>query len=192
MSGSAPKPVRVLLDIDGVLNVEAPGRGTLPYEWSAASWRRRGVRVDGFMSALPIVWSREAIRALRRIEALPGVEMMWCTTWRTQASDLFGPLVGIGEDWPFADQAGNREPHRRGWWKAVAAREALAAGYRVVWIDDEIAAHRSVRGQSAPENRLEWMHTDSLFMVCPISGSGLLPEHVEAILTWITSGERPD
>jgi hypothetical protein len=69
-----------------------------------------------------------------RLSALP-CDLVWATTWMTDANDVIAPLLGLPElpvvDWPDSDEDGPVH------WK-TRTLIAWAAGRSFVWVDDEI------------------------------------------------------
>ncbi|MEX2278864.1 MAG: hypothetical protein WEA76_02115, partial [Acidimicrobiia bacterium] len=63
-------------------------------------------------------------------------EIHWCTTWRERANTDIAPLLGVGPFPVVTDGTDSR------WvdWKAASAyrvaSDAIAAGRRVIWIED--------------------------------------------------------
>lgn len=82
------KTIRIYLDVDGVLNADLSG--------SKDHWQKGAV---GMASAegykYKITWAPELIRRLR---ALEGVEIVWCTTWRDDATRELAELLDFGHD----------------------------------------------------------------------------------------------
>ncbi|MER5864816.1 hypothetical protein [Kitasatospora sp. NPDC002040] len=71
-----------------------------------------------------------------RLLALPG-ELVWATTWMSDANELLAPWLGLPElpvvAWPESDQQEPRGLH----WKTRTLVER-AAGRPFVWVDDEL------------------------------------------------------
>jgi hypothetical protein len=69
-----------------------------------------------------------------RLLALP-CDLVWATTWMTDANDVIGPLLGLPElpvvDWPDSDEDGPLH------WKTRALVD-WATGRSFVWVDDEM------------------------------------------------------
>lgn len=123
----APVKVRILLDVDGVLN--AVTRDPDPSQWG--DWQTEVVR--GFT----ITFSRSVGAALTRLAETPGVEIQWLTTWAEMANDHISPLVGI----PICTVAGAPPWREVEWWKLVVARDLYEADSTpFVWIDDDLGS----------------------------------------------------
>jgi len=176
---------RISMDIDGVLNVDPPN-GALPPHWPEESWRINQIAClpsRGF--AVRVTYSTAAMDALRTIEALPGVDVWWCTTWEEYAHAEFAPVVGIGGGWMYVEKGS--QPVDVDWWKAAAVRGALDEGYRVVWLDDEIGDW--VR--DADPDETAWLGDLNALAICPSPWTGILPEHIGAIKRFVATGEKP-
>lgn len=133
MSGA---PVRVFLDVDGVLNSYPVPRTRYLFE------RRRTVRAWDF-----VLHVRPAIvSALLRLGRRRNVEIVWLSTWSHHCTDDLEPALGITDPMPvipMPDDSLNRyanDPDR--WWKAIVVRRWLQADEdrRAIWIDDDLAA----------------------------------------------------
>lgn len=174
---SAAVRTAVLVDVDGVI-LQHPGSGTVP-AWPDDMQREATVEVqDGpLLIRGRALWSTGVIDGLRRIEATPGVTMLWCTTWKERAREVLAPLIGIGADWPALDEI-QRNPSGRwfNWWKATRAWEALGDFDRVVWMDDDIAAWSNVLTMQGRDGEWQWACEDRLWWVCPDTGIGLTPD----------------
>ena len=114
----------VLLDVDGVIVDERARRGE-PRRWPIVTipTTRFPAPIPGFMPAL--------IQALHE-----ATELWWCTTWEERANREIGPHLGIPR-LPVVPRA--LDPAVGDWKVAGArplARAALAAGRRVVWVED--------------------------------------------------------
>jgi hypothetical protein len=184
---SAPLTV-VFVDVDGVINVDQPTW------WPQETWRTGHVYFQQRGVALTVQWSTGVIDGLREIEALPGVEMRWLTTWRQQARYGLAPVIGVGDDWQVEDMLEWGElqlrPHLR-WWKGDPVRGAVWAGARTVWIDDEISRWLDTAKQAGSDHEYEWMDPTLLLAVSPPARTGIEQDHIDAIKHFITTGERP-
>lgn len=79
---------RIYLDVDGVLNADLSG--------SKDHWQESATGAaiaDG--RSYQITWAPELIR---RLSALDDVEIVWCTTWRTDATKSLADLLGFGHN----------------------------------------------------------------------------------------------
>jgi hypothetical protein len=110
----------------------------------------------------------------RRLLQLP-CELVWATTWMTDANDVIAPRLGLPElsivNWPDEDEEDDRLH-----WK-TRGLVAFAAGRRFVWVDDEItAADRAWVCAHHQERAL-------LHRVDP--GRGLTDADFDAIASWL-------
>lgn len=134
--------VRVLLDVDGVLNAVCHEDDLTDEwdDWKTAECMGFRIRHSPKMGAVIGVWSR-----------LPGVEVCWLTTWEHKANEWITPLFN---DWPQfrvierhdieradGSATGQLWASRGPWWKLVEA-QALWAEDQVpfVWIDDDLGS----------------------------------------------------
>jgi hypothetical protein len=116
--------MRVLLDVDGVLNA-VPG---MTDDWD--DWQQ------GQATGFRITWSPTVVSFIRRLAETPGVEVAWLSTWAELANkhlcsllDLPQCLVAGAPPW--------REEH--GWWKLDVARRLWDQTQTpFVWIDDDL------------------------------------------------------
>lgn len=126
----------VLLDVDGVIN-------DLKCLWGAPADDHVIVRSNGYKVYVP-----RYMPAL--VQWLCSVaDVHWCTTWRDRANQEIARHLGI-DPLPVVDDGTN---DRHVDWKAAAAyslaESALAAGRRVVWIEDfgdRLPVHEMPRG----------------------------------------------
>lgn len=121
--------VRIYLDVDGVLNAQAPSN------WGGVS--------EGYATAegskYRMRWAPALLEALSALDA----DIVWTTTWRTDAADSLATLFGgFGQD--FRVLHPNLDPHAETtfpsiYWKLAAiAAEQAASPSPFVWLDDEI------------------------------------------------------
>jgi hypothetical protein len=177
-------PTIVFVDVDGVINADIP-------LWPTDTHRRADVFIRSIRQAQRIDYSTDVVDGLRAIEAMPGVEMKWLTTWQYAAADDLAPVIGVGSGWPVmvepmtTDGLGN--PYLD-WWKADVVRDSARAGQRVVWIDDDIVAWQRLARIFGKPERLEWITPESVFTVCPSSMHGLEPRHFADIAEFIAAG----
>jgi hypothetical protein len=117
--------VRILLDVDGVLNAVTPNPD--PEQWP--DWNV--VKVNGFR----ICYSPTVGRFFRRMAETEGVELQWLTTWGHTANEELCEVLDI----PVCDVAGAPPLQEKHWWKLQVAK-ALWEGDHVpfVWIDDDL------------------------------------------------------
>ncbi|MFI8436427.1 hypothetical protein ACIGJO_22260 [Streptomyces sp. NPDC079020] len=170
------KPL-LLIDIDGPLNpYEALSRRGAP-----EGYRRHLMRPTGWTwgPALPVLLKPEHGGELLGLAA--GYELVWATTWKDEANEWVGPLLGLPAlpyiDWP--------EMHGTGpdgtYWKTRYVVE-YAAGRPFAWVDDEITDRdRAWVGAHHPVRAL-------LRYVDP--GVGLERGDFDALAGWSAAGAR--
>lgn len=119
----SPQRPLVLLDVDGVINDLKCLWGDVPDDYDVIRSNGYKVYVPPYMPAL-VQWLCEV------------AEVHWCTTWRDRANQEIARHLGIGPLLVVDDGTTDRRVD----WKAAAAHDlvaaALAAGRRVVWIED--------------------------------------------------------
>ncbi|MFK3985249.1 hypothetical protein ACI2K4_33355 [Micromonospora sp. NPDC050397] len=117
------KPVW-LLDVDGVLNVDDPGRwgGTLAYGYATAAGR-----------SVLLQWMPPLISRIHALHAFGLVEARWSTTWCAYADELERlwelPQLGRAFTEPLTGDAAASA-------KLATARSVRADGRRLIWSDD--------------------------------------------------------
>jgi len=182
---STPRTV-VLVDVDGVINAMPDGAGDLDH-WPSDSWNRDFVYMPVFAEALLITWSTAVIDGLRLIEQIPGVEMVWCTTWKHRAPKLLAPIIGLGAQWEYKDGLITHAPRWFDWWKATRALEALGEAERVVWIDDDIAAWTNTLTSLGRDDEWDWTLDERICCISPQTRHGLNPEDLDVIEGFLNS-----
>ncbi|MFJ3794513.1 HAD domain-containing protein [Kitasatospora sp. NPDC090091] len=77
----------------------------------------------------------------RRLAAL-GCEVVWATTWMSDANDCLAPLLGLPQlavvVWPEPSDADDEDDARHGLHWKTRTLVAWAAGRSFVWVDDEV------------------------------------------------------
>ncbi|WP_156163749.1 hypothetical protein [Demequina maris] len=171
----------VLVDVDGVVGALANIEEPLPH-WPESSWRVEFVKE---VLGPPVRYSTHVVDGLLRISQMPGVTMVWCTSWTDLAPGRLADAIGVGEDWDYVPER-RRDGQRGGhFWKARAAQQFFVLSDRVVWIDDDIDYMRTFLEQEGAADEWAWMD-DRVLTVCPPSRTGLTAEHfaiIEAFLT---------
>ena len=170
----SPRSVHWLLDIDGVINAERPGRMRHDHpdarlDWN--DWHRQRVVAD--QSSFMLHWSNELLDEIRKLTVdFPSLEILLCSTWCMCSENL---LPALGFDWPLAfTQVGYTAHSRQPWaiWEAkeTAVQERIDDGIPVIWTDDE-ANEIWTLGQPMP----------GVLMIAPESKAGLNRLHLELI-----------
>ncbi|MEU4403614.1 HAD domain-containing protein [Streptosporangium sp. NPDC023963] len=125
MPGSAERPL-LFLDVDGPL---------IPFGHPGGYPGDRAVSPSPAGSN-PLL-TRIDPRHGPRLSALP-CDLVWATTWMSDANDVIGPLLGLLElpvvGWPDPEEDDEGPLH----WK-TRSLVGWAAGRSFVWVDDEIA-----------------------------------------------------
>jgi hypothetical protein len=133
MTDTKPK-CRILLDVDGVLNAVCRKPDLHQWgDWDEAACMGYHIRYS------PTVGKR-----LLALTELPGVELLWLTTWEYDANKWIGPLFG----WPRFDVLERHDLTENSlgltvaqgpWWKLVEAQKLWDEdGIPFVWIDDDL------------------------------------------------------
>lgn len=145
--------VRVLLDVDGVLNA-VPGKTD---DWT--DWR------EGKAHNFRINWSPTVAKFIRGLAETPGVEVSWLTTWADLANQHICPLL----DLPECIVAGAPPFREHRWWKFDIAQELWeATQIPFVWIDDDL-------GGFYDDGAAEWIGTLNGH------GLGIRPDHTKGL-----------
>jgi hypothetical protein len=152
--------VKILLDVDGVLNA-------VGYDLS----HKRGWDdfADAMCNGYRIQHSQKMADALLDLDA----DIHWLTTWEELANEFIGPLFGWPE-FPVVDSTDCREVGRYApWWKAKAAQRFLEANPGpFVWIDDDM--HYGKRS-------LGWLeeYPHPYLQIAPDIFNGIVPAEIE-------------
>jgi hypothetical protein len=190
----------VLLDVDGVLNAVAfaPDPRVWPH------WRRGHAVADG--KQWPITWSPAVVAAVR--EWLSLADVQWLTTWGHDANvglrallelpelpiagtyaDVDAPLsAGTTDDAPAAHAGvapAARDELTGRWWKFDVVRRLVRSdpARPLVWIDDDLAGQRDIRG---------WMEREArCLLVAPTMSTGLRPDELSLIRGFLDDAQRP-
>jgi len=159
-----------LLDVDGVINALRAGWSAAPETvqiWSPA---------DNYDYRLR--YEPRLVDAIREIHVSGRAEVVWCTTWCSEADLLeekFGlPPLAKAFTERFTGEAASRA-------KVAAAREVIAAGRRLVWTDDvEVERHA--------EECEPWAADGRALLIGPNPSRGLRPRHVQEIEEFLRVG----
>ena len=160
----------LLLDVDGVLNVEdGSAWGEVLMGGGEASCYGRTYWLD---------WSESAMARLRALAEHPRVEIRWCTTWcgaTEQLERLFG-LPALSEAFGGIERSEAPE------YKLAAARGVLAEGRRLIWVDDDEAP---VQGEALYE---ALSGRGRSLLIRPDASRGLEPSHFGLIEAFLEDG----
>ena len=157
--------VRLLLDVDGVLN---PVGARCPdwQEWNVTKCR-----------GLPITHSLELGRAIAELD----VEVIWLSTWRDEANKWIGPLFG----WPGHSVILVDDEDMlswRSWWKLDAAKKLYAEEPRpFIWADDDLGTMAEA---------YEWCRDADGLPIVPRSEVGLTPAQLIEMREYVTKRSR--
>lgn len=130
----------LLLDVDGVINA-----------FGARPGRPRFIDLRSFVAdnGFQIQYHQDIVDRIRGFHESGLAEVRWLTTWTHEANADLAPKIGMPDDLfvyerprddtRWAGSGLNMVRVEDYWWKARAAEAARAAGYRVAWLDDELA-----------------------------------------------------
>jgi hypothetical protein len=156
-----------LLDVDGVINVEHPGWGTVPrtgYAWAGSEQYK-------------IRWAPALVGFIGHLHTTDTVEVRWCTTWCAYADELerLFRLPRLGR--AFTDSINGEAAAMA---KLAAARQVLAEGRRLIWTDDtEVPLFGPLHDELTRDGRA--------LLIRPRSSIGLQPEHLHLIEAFSTT-----
>lgn len=166
------KPL-LLVDVDGPLNPYRgkPSRrpeGYLTHRLTPKNWIGKPLRL----------WlNPEHGPMLTKFAAANNMELAWATTWEHEANTLIGPRIGLTENWPVIEFAGDLRVLTL--WKFAAVRD-YAVGRELVWFDDDFNSYKQ-----AKENFLQaraGMRT-CLHHVSP--AVGLTQKDLDEVANWL-------
>jgi hypothetical protein len=169
--------VRMLIDVDGVLN--AVCNQHYPEDWG--DWKSQ--IADGF----PISYSPEMGRRLNALATTEGVEPIWLTTWGEQANEHIAPLFGW-DHWRVLPKegllkmkfSGWADYSDTGWWKFDRARDLY---YRdvvpFVWVDDDFGPFDA--------GAADWAESVGALTIRPNSYTGISEAQMDEIETFVYS-----
>jgi len=154
------KPIRWLLDVDGVLNASRAGWSAAPNLGLAygngASWRMR--------------WAPALMERIRQVHNTGLVEILWATTWvgyTDQLESLFR-LPALRSAGLTAMSVADKQD---------AAEETVDSGVKLIWTDDvAIPTDGALRFKLEAHNSL---------LIAPRSSRGLRPEHLDQIDSYV-------
>ncbi|MFD5320033.1 hypothetical protein [Streptomyces sp. NPDC127098] len=151
------RPV-LYLDVDGPLNPYAappqqPPLGFSVHRMLPESWiAQHPGKPRPYVKPLRVLLNPEHGLRLRELSAL--YDLVWATTWSTEANEFIGPILDL-PDLPVLDLPAERaESSHGGSWKTRYVI-AHAAGRAFAWVDDEIRdADHSLVKSSHPGSAL--------------------------------------
>ncbi len=158
-------------DVDGCINAfsdKPPRQNTFwKGEWDSA-------KVDG----LPILWSKELVDEINKLDERPDVRSIWLTDWMGAATEHLAPAIGLkAADWKVL----TGDVHAYPWWKLEAIQASIEEGKpdRVVWIDDNLKYSKEVR---------EWLKENpQIHTVIPQSNHGVTKKQISGIIEFINA-----
>lgn len=159
------------VDVDGVLN--AISRGEPPEGW-------RDTRALGFRIRYNPGHGTKLLVAAEET----GAELVWCTTWESQANDCIGALLGLPE-LPWVPMEPGRAGLKFSEYRPFGVVKAIAmctyaAGRPFCWLDDEPDAADALRSCPAPH-----------LVVQVAEHTGLQDKHLERARTWLREHVQP-
>lgn len=161
---------RLLLDVDGVLNAG------YPVGWPTK--RREHVYSESDRCEYRITWSPALADALIDMHIARVVEIVWCTTWCSEAH-VIEELLG----WPELERAIDVCPTPKGLechrLKLAAVNRELSRG-PIIWADDEINLMATGRERDA-------LREAGALLITPIGKAGLNPDHLAEIERFSTT-----
>jgi hypothetical protein len=165
----AEMPVVVLIDVDGVVG---PSGGQPSYE---------GEVVWADLPPGRMHFPRAVIDWLANLDTRTTV--IWLTSWQDDAVTYLTPALGLPV-WGYHARRDAPKPLLlatvQGWWKEAIVRAYLHAGYRVVWLDDDIA-YRTVIYELLDE------FDGQLLAISPNPGQGLTAQERAHVDAWLAS-----
>lgn len=179
--------VRLYLDVDGVLNAyyahkkwneEAgeTGRAFSKYDFCGF----RTVDDNAEAPSFDMHWSKGLIRALNGLD----VELVWLTTWRQDAFDSVGPLMGLEHVGRVLHPLSRVTTFPSITWKLDSLLADLEDNPSpFIWADDEIF---DLRGQAL--YALKTLEEDiPHILVSPDSNFGITPADIERMQNFVRS-----
>lgn len=158
-------------DVDGCINAfsaKPPKQNTFwKGEWDSA-------KIEG----LPILWSKELVAEINKLDEREDVNSIWLTDWMEMAPNLLVPETGIkGADWKVL----TGDVHDYPWWKLAALQSSIEETQpdKIVWIDDNLKYSKEVR---------VWLEENpQVHTVIPQSNHGVTKKQISGIIEFIGS-----
>ena len=170
----------LFLDVDGVFIPGPNDDGSIP-----ATHRIAHVVPQGYTEPVKIWLAPDHGPQLLDLLNATGLEPVWCTSWRGDASRLIGSRLGL-PPWPHVSlprlTLKTSHPHGYLWKRDHVSAHARSAPF--AWIDDDFAAADhdwAARRTGAGAATL---------LIQPEHRVGLLPQHLHAIRMWATAGDQ--
>ncbi|HEY2578083.1 MAG TPA: HAD domain-containing protein [Streptosporangiaceae bacterium] len=169
-------------DIDGVLIPFPAADGTTP-----ATHHRDHVLPTGYDKPVTIWLNPAHGPLLAELVAATGLQPVWCSSWRGDASHLIGHWLGL-PPWPYVAlphlPLATSRPNGYLWKRDYVA--AHANGQPLAWIDDDFAR---------PADH-DWATTRTAtgcptLLIQPDPSTGIQTEHTNSIRRWALTLELP-
>lgn len=178
-------PVRLYLDVDGVLNFFGARAGSaINHPWGDTMSGEAGLK--GYI----INWAPALLEALTELD----VEIVWLTTWRDHAVEHLAPLFGgwgsdfrvlhprREDEWMYQRVASLN-------WKAKAIVEDVNNDpAHFIWIDDELWAMK----RTMMDHDLEHSTEVQNLIVIPEPNFGITPDDVDRMKAFIAEVRAND
>lgn len=163
--------VRLLLDVDGVLNAVT----TSPPTDLWPIWHEGQATPDG--RSFRILYAEGVAEFIRELHAAD-VEIVWLTTWGRWANEQISPMFGL----PTFRVAGEPDYHDHGWWKLPRARELYEKDRKpFLWFDDDLAFEHEA------QQWLSFLPEGHALAISPDTRAGIEPKHIEQAWDFIST-----
>lgn len=162
---SYTKPIRLYLDVDGVIKPSVRSKEELdarfpqaveldvlpPYSWLDPLPLKRGL----------FYWDKEAIARLAALSHSPHVDIVWLTDWRVSAPHALDELLGI-KSVGFLDWERKFSDYNQSFKRVAIQDEQKESPSKFVWVDDR--ANMPYGGASHPfaqeNDDFDWDYDD--------------------------------
>jgi len=163
--------INIYWDVDGCINAfsDKPPRANTFWkgEWGSA-------KLDG----LPILWSKELVDEINKLDERVDVKSNWLTDWMGMAPELLVPATGIkGAHWEVL----TGDVHAYPWWKLEAIQMSMERDKpdKVVWVEDNLKYSKEVQA---------WLkETSDIYTVIPQSNHGVTKKQISGIIEFINT-----
>jgi len=175
MPPAAPELPVLLLDVDGVINVSRPG------------WQDKDAAAQLSLAfccipfPLPMRWSPALLQGLAALHHDGLAEIRWCTTWCPHIDLLY--TIWALPPWPVSwteHHVGGRVDSV----KLASARQVMAEGRPLIWVDDEAIPSAKVLRSSGM--------TGDMLLIRPNGRTGLTPGHLRKITEFARDPQAAD